>query len=47
MRHVICEDFELGGLPKESIVRPDNVFALNEALIVQRLPSKQCFYIVS
>ena len=32
-----AEDFELGGLPKESIVRPDKVFTLNESLIVRRV----------
>ena len=34
---LIAEDFELGGLPKESIVRPDKVFTLNKALIVRRV----------
>ena len=33
---LVAEDFELGGLPKESIVRPDKVFTLNESLIVRR-----------
>ena len=32
-----AEDFELGGLPKDSIVRPDKVFTLNEGLIVRRV----------
>ena len=32
-----AEDFELGALPKESIVRPDKVFTLNESLIVRRI----------
>ena len=31
---LVAADFELGGLPKESIVRPDKVFTLNESLIV-------------
>ncbi len=34
---LMAEDFELGGLPKESIVRPDKVFTLNDALIVRRV----------
>ena len=34
---LIAEDFELGGLPRESIVRPDKVFTLNKALIVRRV----------
>jgi mRNA interferase MazF len=34
---LIAEDFELGGLPKESMVRPDKVFTLNKALIVRRV----------
>jgi mRNA interferase MazF len=34
---LLAEDFELGGLPKESIVRPDKVFTLNKALIVRRV----------
>jgi mRNA interferase MazF len=34
---LIAEDFELGGLRKESIVRPDKVFTLNEALIIRRV----------
>ena len=32
-----AEDFDLGGLPKESIVRPDKVFTLNESLIARRV----------
>jgi len=34
---LIAEDFELGGLPKESIVRPDKVFTLNKAIIIRRV----------
>jgi len=34
---LIDEDFELGGLPKESIVRLDKIFTLNEALIARRI----------
>jgi mRNA interferase MazF len=34
---LIADDFELGVLRKESIVRPDKVFTLNEALIVRRV----------
>lgn len=34
---LVAADFELGGLPKESIVRPDKVFTLNESLIVRRV----------
>ncbi|WP_295391492.1 type II toxin-antitoxin system PemK/MazF family toxin [uncultured Thiodictyon sp.] len=30
-------DFELGRLPKASIVRPDKVFTLNQSLIVRRV----------
>lgn len=30
-------DFELGGLPKPSILRPDKVFTLNKDLVVRRV----------
>ena len=34
---LVDEDFELGRLPKESIVRTDKIFTLNEALIARRV----------
>ncbi|MBK8636877.1 MAG: type II toxin-antitoxin system PemK/MazF family toxin [Chromatiaceae bacterium] len=30
-------DFELGQLPKASIVRPDKIFTLNQSLVVRRV----------
>jgi mRNA interferase MazF len=30
-------DFELGGLPKPSIVRPDKIFTLNQDLVARRV----------
>jgi mRNA interferase MazF len=30
-------DFELGRLPKASVVRPDKVFTLNQSLVVRRV----------
>lgn len=30
-------DFELGGVPKPSVVRPDKVFTLNRTLVVRRV----------
>ncbi|MGB4334292.1 MAG: type II toxin-antitoxin system PemK/MazF family toxin [Chromatiaceae bacterium] len=30
-------DFELGRLPKTSIVRPDKIFTLNQSLVVRRV----------
>jgi mRNA interferase MazF len=30
-------DFDLGGLPKPSIVRPDKIFTLNQTLVARRV----------
>jgi len=32
---IVDPDFELGGLPKASIIRPDNIFTLNKELVAR------------
>ncbi len=42
LHHHLCvklveDDFELGALPKQSVVRPDKIFTLNESLVIRRV----------